>query len=101
VNDGISQEHCSCQNSTVADAARQVLVTGKGALLAIKCAYQNIPVTPEDCHVLGFQWNGFAYVEMMHLFGLRLAPFLLTEIMRQNGVTWGLIISHDWCPRLS
>ena len=74
VNDGISQELCFCKYSTVADAARQVLAPGKGALLAkmdIKHAYRNIPVAPEDRHLLGFQWNGCAYIEMVLPFGLR------------------------------
>jgi len=50
-----------------------------------------------DCYLLGFQWNGSAYAEVVLPFGLRSAPFLFIEIadallwiMRQNGVTWGL-----------
>jgi len=81
VNDGISQELYSCQYSTVADAARQVLVAGKGALLAkmdIKCVYQNIPAVPEDHHLLRFQWNGCAYIETVLLFSLsQLLSYLL------------------------
>ena len=97
---------CSCQYSTVADAARQVLAVGRGTLLAkmdIKHAYRNIPVAPEDRFLLGFQWNGRAFIETVLPFGLRSAPFLFTEIadallciMRQNGVTCGLHYIDDF-----
>ena len=60
VNDGISKDACSCQYTSVMVAAQQVLQAGKGALLAkmdLKQAYRNIPVAPEDSHLLGFQWG--------------------------------------------
>ena len=58
VNDGICKELCTYHYTSVDRAAEQILALGKGSLMAkmdIKEAYRNIPVAPEDRHLLGFK----------------------------------------------
>ena len=78
----------------------------KRALLAkmdLKQAYRNIPVAPEDSHLLGFQWEDRIYVDLRLPLGLRSAPFIFSSvadallwIMQQNGVTWGIHYLDDF-----
>ena len=60
-------------------------------------AYHNIPVSPEDRHLLGLQWDGKIYVDQVFTFGLRSAPLIfsavadgLTWIMLKQGVSWAI-----------
>ena len=97
VNDGINPDLCSLQYITVDEVARAALVLGPGALLAkldIRAPYRLVPVHPDDCPLLGFQWQGAHYVDGMLPFGLCSAPKLFTAIadalewmVRQRGVT--------------
>ena len=58
VNDFIDPVLCSLSYSSVEDAAAFILRAGHGALLAkldIKAAYRNVPVHPNNWHLLGVQ----------------------------------------------
>ena len=39
-----------------------------------------IPVHPEDCHLLGMEWNGKWYVDTALPFGLWSAPKIFTAV---------------------
>ena len=63
VNDGIAA--CSMIYSSLDDAARFILLAGKGALLAkidIANAFRIILVHPDDRHLLGMRWKNSVYV---------------------------------------
>ena len=106
VNDGIEKELCSFHYPSISDAATQLNALGKGALMAkmdIKQAYRNIPVAPEDRHLLGISWDSTVYVDQVLPFGLRSAPLIFSAvagallwIMQKNGVTWALHYIDDF-----
>jgi len=98
VNDGILKEECSLQYTSVGLVAAKIVELGKGTLMGkmdIQLAYRNIPVAPEDRHLLGMRWEGKVYVDKVLPFGLRSAPIIFTAvanalqfIMEQQGTTW-------------
>ena len=56
MNDGIAKESAGLSYVTVDDVVACILQVGKGAKLAkidIKQAYRNVPVHPQDRHLLG------------------------------------------------
>ena len=60
-------------------------------------AHRNIPVAPEDKHLLGLQWNGQIYVDQVLPFGLCSALIIFSAIadallwiMQNKGVSWGI-----------
>ena len=106
VNDGIAKEMCSLHYSSLDDAATRVAAMGPGALLAkmdIRQAYRNIPVAPEDKHLLGLQWNNQIYIDQVLPFGLRSAPMIFSAIadallwiMLRKGVSWAIHYIDDF-----
>jgi hypothetical protein len=55
-------------------AARAVRRVGRGAWLVkldVEAAYKQVPVRPEDWHLLGFEFEGALYYERVLPFGLR------------------------------
>ena len=63
--------------------ARKAIQLGKGSLIAkinIKSAYRLIPVSPQDRHYLGMQWNGHVFVDGMFPFGLQSAQKILNAV---------------------
>ena len=95
VNDVISSADASMIYSSIDDAARLILDSGEGALLAkidVASAFRIIPVHPDDRHLLGMLWKGQAYIDKQLPFGLRSAPMLfngyadaLEWILREHG----------------
>jgi hypothetical protein len=60
--------------SSFGHAARAVRALGKGCFLIkldVEAAYKQIPVRPEDWHLLGFEFDGQLYYERVLPFGLR------------------------------
>ena len=47
----------------------------------IKPAYHMLPVHPDNCWLLGMQWEGALFIETALPFGLRLVPKLYTAIV--------------------
>ena len=91
VNDGIKKELASLAYISVDEVVTEVLRKGKGALLAkmdVKQAYRNIPVHPLDRHLLGMQWKGEVFVDMVLPFGLRSAPLLFTAVA--DALQWAM-----------
>lgn len=72
VNGGIYDG--SLDISSFGHAARAVRRAGKGAWLIkldVEAAYKQVPVRPEDWHLLGFEFEGKLYYERVLPFGLR------------------------------
>ena len=100
MNDGITKELCSLHYSSIDEAATQVAALGPGCMLVkmdIHQAYRNIPVAPEDKHLLGLQWNNQIYIDKVLPFGLRSTPMIFSAvadkllwIMLKKGVSWGI-----------
>ena len=106
VNDGIAKELCSLHYASLDDAAAKVSELGQGALLAkmdIRQAYRNIPVAPEDKHLLGLRWEGQTYIDQVLPFGLRSAPMIFSAIadgllwiMKKKGTSWAIHYIDDF-----
>ena len=106
VNDGISKELCSFHYTSVDEAAKKMVLLGKGALLAkmdIKQAYCNVPVAPEDRYLLGLTWDNKIYVDQVLPFGLRSAPLIFSAVadallwmMKQRGTSWAIHYIDDF-----
>ena len=98
VNDGIRRECCTLSYLSVDDIVERILLLGPGAQLAkfdLKAAYRNIPVHPDDRHLLGLRWGNDTFVDTVLPFGLRSAPILfsavaeaLAYIIHQKGSVW-------------
>lgn len=98
VNDGIPKELVSLTYMSVDDVVYEVVRRGKGTLLAkmdVQQAYRNIPVHPQDRHLLGMLWQEKVFVDLVLPFGLRSAPLLFSAaadalqwVAERNGVSW-------------
>ena len=98
VNDGIPKELCSLGYMSVDDVVAQVLKMGRGSEMAkidVQQAYRNVPVHPDDRHLLGMEWQGQVFVDGALPFGLRSAPLLFTAlgdaiqwVAEAKGVSW-------------
>ena len=83
VNDGISKSDFPVVYSTVQDAIRMIIRTGKGALMAkvdIEKAYRIVPIRPEDRYLLGMKWRDKYFVDLALPFGLRSAPGIFNAL---------------------
>ena len=59
---------------SVAEAAGHILAFGRGCWLVkldVEAAYKQVPVRPQDWHLLGFKWEGKYYYERVLPFGLK------------------------------
>lgn len=69
--------------TSVDEAACIIAKLGRDSLLAkidIAHAYRNVPVHPDDRHLLGMLWDGSLYVDTVLPFGLRSAPKIFSAI---------------------
>ena len=81
VNDGIDPSLCSLSYISIDIIA--ILCLGRGTLIAktdIKHAYRQVPVHPQDRHLLGMQWQRGYYLDTVLPFGLRSAPLIFTAV---------------------
>ena len=72
INGGIDDG--SLDISSFGHAARAVVELGRGCFLIkldVEAAYKQVPVRPEDWHLLGFEFDGQLYYERVLPFGLR------------------------------
>lgn len=75
--------------TNVHQSGRHSTALGKGFLLAkidIESAFRNIPVHPDDRHLLGMMWEGDLYIDTVLPFGLRSAPKIFNAIA--DGLEW-------------
>ena len=106
INGRISQELVSVQYTCIDHLVSLVLLTGRGLALVkadIKEAYHNIPVHPDDHHLLAVQWEGMAYVDRVLPFGLRSVPLIFSaaadaaqQMLQEKGVTRSLHYLDDF-----
>ena len=92
VNDGIVSRWCSLRYTTVDQAITHILQLGSGALPAkvdIEHTYRNIPVHPDDRHLLGMVWQDQLYIDTALPFGLRSAPKIFTAVA--DALEWVLL----------
>ena len=90
VNDGIGKEYCGLYYSSVDEIALAVKKHGVWSMLAkfdLKSAYRNVPVHPDDRHLLGMEWKGDVFVDTVLPFGLRSAQ-ALAHIIRKRLPVW-------------
>ena len=83
VNDGIEKELCSMSYVSIDQVVDCVLSFETGALMAkidIKQAYRNVPVHPDDRHLLAMQWRNEILVDKVLPFGLRSAPLIFSAV---------------------
>lgn len=83
VNDGITRELCSLRYASVDEAVAMVQALGKGTRLVkidLKETYRQVPVHPDDFHLLGIEWEGQTYVDRALPFGLRSAPKIFNAV---------------------
>ena len=63
---------------------KQIIKLGRGTLMAkaeVKHAYHNVPIHPQDRHLLGMQFDGQVYLDTTLPFGLRSAPKIFTAVV--------------------
>ena len=83
VNDGIDKEWCSISYVSVDSIAKQVVLLGKGTLMAkmdIKSAYRLIPVHPSDRPLLEMRWRDRLFLDKTLPCGLRSAPKIFNAV---------------------
>ena len=63
----------------------------------IKQAYRNVPVAPEDRHLLGLMWDNKIHIDQVLPFGLCSAPLIFSAvadallwIIKQSGTSWAI-----------
>ena len=98
VNDGIDPSLTSLHYASIDDAVAIIQRLGPGSWLAkldLKAAYRNVPVHPDDQHLLATCWNNCIYIDKSLPFGLRSAPKIFSAIadavlwaMHVNGLPW-------------
>ena len=87
-------EICNCGR-----CSQTCFVPGKGTLMAkldIAHAYCNIPVHPDNCHLLGMIWNSQLFINTVLPFRLRSAPKIFSAVA--DALKWILTkqgVSHS------
>ena len=67
----------------VHESPGQILKIGQSCFLAkidIESAFRNVPIQPNDHHLLGMVWNQLLYIDTVLPFGLRSAPKIFNAI---------------------
>ena len=98
VNDGIRRDLCSLSYLSIDEVVSWVVQLGRGAMMAkfdLKAAYRNVPVHPDDRHLLGMVWDDQLFVDTVLPFGLRSAPMIFNAVadaleymIKKRGVGW-------------
>ena len=83
---------------TVDQAVAHILQVGQGVVLAkvdVAHAFRNIPVHPDDRHLLGMRWEDAIFIDMALPFGLCSSPKIFTAVADalecvfwRRGVSW-------------
>ena len=91
VNDDISSGLASISYASVDEAVQLILHLGRGTQLAkldLEKAYRNVPVHPQDHHLLAISWAGDYYVDRALPFGLGSAPKIFSAVA--DVVAWAI-----------
>ena len=95
VNDGIPKPPLTMQYVSVDEVIKGIMTRGRGTLMAkfdVDSAYPNVAIHPNDRPLLGMQWRGKYFVDLVLPFGLRSVPFIFTSIA--DLVEW--ILVHNY-----
>jgi hypothetical protein len=79
VNDRTPDHYKTLTYTRIEDVYAAVLAAGRGAIILkrdIRDAFRNVPVSPANQWLLGFEWRDRFYTETCLPFGLGTAPFL-------------------------
>jgi hypothetical protein len=79
VNTHIDTEASTIKYTCIKYILKLVVAAGQHCTIVkqdIKDAFRTIPIAPEDCWILGFQWQGIYYMENFLPFGLSTVPFI-------------------------
>ena len=79
----MDKEECSISYISIDKVVDHILKFDAGALMAkidIKQAYRNIPVHPDDRHLLAMHWRDEILVDKVLPFGLRSAPIIFSAV---------------------
>lgn len=93
-------ELCSLTYVSIDAVVESILALGRGALVAkvdVMQAYRNVPVHPEDRHLLAVRWKDELFIDKVLPFGLRSAPLIFTDYYVWLG---GIALTHEvllWC----
>ena len=82
VNDDIPKPPFTVQYVSVNAVIEGIMARGRGTLMAkfdVASAYRNVAIHPDDRPLLGMQWRGTYFVDLILPFGLRSAPFIFTN----------------------
>ena len=96
VNDGIPVAEFSLKYISVDTATDAIMELGQGCLLAkinVKSAFRICPVCVEDQPLLGIQWQGAFYYDMVLPIGLRSAPYIFNCLA--EALCWILQFNYD------
>ena len=85
MNDGNPKPPFTVQYVSVDAVIEGILARCRGTLMAtfaVASAYGNVAIHPDDRPLLGMQWHGKYFVDMVLLFGLRSASFISKLVPR-------------------
>jgi len=83
INDGVDPALCSIRYASMDDAVSIIQKLGRGTRLAkvdLKEAYRAVPVSPEDCPLLGMHWKESVYIDTALPIGLCSAPKIFSAL---------------------
>ena len=96
VNEGIDNHTYTVKYCSLDDALDMVHAVGPSAFMAkadIKHAFRLCPVKPSEWHLLGYQWDGSFYHDMVLPFGSRSSPCIFNSFA--DLLCWLLRYSFD------
>ena len=82
VNDGTPKPPFAVQYVSVDAVIEGIMARGRETLMVkfdVASAYRNVAIHPKDRPLLGMQWRGKYFVDMVLPFRLRSAPFIFTS----------------------
>ena len=82
MNDAPNPDEFTLHYITVDQVICMVSRFGKGAKFDVEAAYQNIPIHPPDCYLLGMKWCYNFYVDL----ALPLGPLYFLLCCRVSGM---------------
>ena len=95
VNDGIPAEPFSLQYISIDEAINIIMSSPSPVYLSkldVKSAFRQIPVRPQDWHLLGILWQGKYYYDRVLPFGLRSSPAVFDAVAAT--IEW--IMHHEF-----
>ena len=95
VNDGIPKPPFTVQYVSVNAVIAGIMAQGRGTVMAkfdVASAYQDVAIHPDNRPLLGMQWCGKYFVDLVLPFGLLSVPFIFTSVA--DPVEW--ILVHNY-----